>query len=385
MKLEDRLSATSPEQGVQDSESKKANREGASLPEITNGRTIDPIEICSSEVQRPCWAISNVAKWVLLSGAVVLGAASIVMVISAVVIPSIILSLTFAVSTMAFAFIPSIVLGPIAAISAAAFGVLLGAKLFQIIREKNILSPSLQRLADIIHATVMEVFCLIGCAVLYPTGFLKSDPKETVQPGQKPVLLVHGYSHNSSGWTYTKARLKHAKVGPVYTINLPKFGITGSIENHAQLVQNKVDAIVNETGCENVTVVGHSMGGIVSMDAATRLDKDRRINQVITLGSPLKGTRIARFGFGQCTKEMHHPKKSEDNPFLADLSNRADRYAGEIHNFYSESDGVVLPYNSAFYEKADKKAFNDLGHLGFLWSDSVIDNIIQVVRSSRTV
>lgn len=313
------------------------------------------------KVVRPAWAISNIVKkaWQAMAYA---AAGAFILSCAAVILN------------------PAALTGTIFIIAAVGLAVILGVYAFEAVRKKNILSDNLQKVANSIRSGVVEIFCVIGSAVLYPAALFRSDPKGPVPAGQRPILFVHGYLHNSSGGAYMKARFKHAGLGPFYSINLGNPFTFKTLEEYSQAVQDKVDDIVAKTGCDKVVVIGHSMGGVAAAHAATTSDPEHRIDQLITLGSPLQGTRKAIFGAGKCAKQMQHCK---DNTFISELVERIRNHSGRIHCFHSQSDGVVSPNLAATVEGVDNTLFPDHGHLYYMYSDRAIDRMITIIRSGN--
>lgn len=309
-------------------------------------------------VKRPWWAISDLSKkaWAILTA----GAA-----------------VTFVSSFAASIFVAPPILGTVAAVSAVGLGVLLGVGAFEKLRSSHILPPYLQSIADSIHAHAVEVLCILGCAFLYPLAIFRKDPELKPSKQNVPVLLVHGYLHNSSGWAYMAARLKHAKVGPIYTINLGRPITTKSISEYAELVQAKVDAIAKATGQDKVVVIGHSMGGVVSAKAAVTHDHNENMDLLFTIASPLHGTRLAYVGAGECAKEM---RPVANNKFLSELHEELPRLHRKLHNFASRAD-LIVPDEAALIEGCVHHVFADLGHLSASWSDRIIDEIICIYHN----
>lgn len=315
-------------------------------------------------VERPWWAVSNVANKVWI-GMVAVSAATLT---AAAIV---------AISNPAGASV-------VATVAGVSLAILLGIGLFELARRSDILPKPLQYMADLIHAFAVETLSFVGASLLYFTPLFSTNNPPPPLPGQRPILFVHGYLHNSSGGDYIKARFKHANMGPVYTINLGNPITFKSIEEYSRMVQAKVDEIVKETGCTKVVVIGHSMGGIAGAEAATKLDEEHHIDQLITLGSPLHGTRLAYLGLGECAKEMRY---SSDNPFIENLVERIDQYVGQskgkVHCFSSQADGIVQPVSSAYVKGAENTVFSDHGHLSFLFSDRAIDGMISIIRQGE--
>lgn len=199
----------------------------------------------------------------------------------------------------------------------------------------------------------------------------------TVKPvggkGQ-PILLVHGYLHNSSGWYVAAEELEKGGLGPVYTIDLGDGTIGGkfwSIRNYAEQVAVKVKEIQEATGCQEIALVGHSMGGIVSalyaVDAPPGL-----VSDVIAIGSPFHGTCFSHyFGVGPDGEEMR-----TDSELLEELRNKIEDTPGiRFHSIASSTDEIV-PLDSALIGE-DPMIVEDKGHFSLMISRKVAQQVVR--------
>ena len=140
-----------------------------------------------------------------------------------------------------------------------------------------------------------------------------------------------------------------------------------------------METIKRKTGRDRVILIGHSMGGLICANYAAQHPRDD-IELLITLGSPLKGTKTAFLGFGKCAKEMRYSKK---NGLLSHLAERVRQYGERIYTFCSQTDVIIIPNSSASLEGVAKVTFADHGHLYYVWSDVVIDKMISLINLRR--
>ena len=236
----------------------------------------------------------------------------------------------------------------------------------------DVLPAPLDHVVNTIKTIAKEIFGLLACVVLYPISQTWFDPKkEEINPDQNPILLVHGYLHNSSAWTYHRYRLNKAGFDNVFTINLGH--PLHSIEDYAERVQTKMSEIQALTGKSTVTLVGHSMGGLVSSYYATQLAPKQgiKVSEVVTLGSPLNGSKLSILGFGECTRQM-----SRESGFVKDLQQKMKASDVRFVHFGSQTDELVRPTESAIIQENEHFEFREMGHAAFLFSDRVSDRII---------
>lgn len=157
------------------------------------------------------------------------------------------------------------------------------------------------------------------------------------------ILLVHGYCRNQCDWLWLRKQLQDTQC-PVFTINLqPKFASIATIARDS--LPKKIVEIKKLTNCSNIILIGHSMGGIVSSYYNEYLDKEKLIKAVITIGSPLHGTKVAISGVGQNSKEM-----CPDTEFLQQLRASASNNPSKYYHISSKFDNIIFPWRSALLD-----------------------------------
>jgi len=129
---------------------------------------------------------------------------------------------------------------------------------------------------------------------------------------------------------------------------------------------------MQKKGFERVILIGHSMGGLISIYYALNLAKKDFVKAIITVASPLKGTDLAILGVGRCTRQM---KRSSF--FIKKL--KAQMAAAKDVRFYNIAllKDKIVPWDSAvFEENVTKKTLIDgVGHNRVLFSKKVNDKL----------
>jgi pimeloyl-ACP methyl ester carboxylesterase len=106
----------------------------------------------------------------------------------------------------------------------------------------------------------------------------------------RPVLLLHGWLGSWALWRRTIEEL--GKEFRTYALDFWGFGESGdqgadfSVDNFVFLVNQFMDRL----GIVKAPLVGHSMGGTVSLTAALR--NPEKVVKVIVVGSPIVGTSL---------------------------------------------------------------------------------------------
>ncbi len=120
--------------------------------------------------------------------------------------------------------------------------------------------------------------------------FSRSSPEQFRSPptGQRsPILLIPGVYEN---WRFMQPIAAHVYGAghPVHVLD--KLGYnTGAIANMAQIVQE----YLKTSELEDVVVIAHSKGGLITKFALADPDTSRRIKHVITINTPFSGSRYA--------------------------------------------------------------------------------------------
>jgi len=106
----------------------------------------------------------------------------------------------------------------------------------------------------------------------------------------RPVLLLHGWLGSWSLWRNTIAEL--GKEFRTYALDFWGFGESGgqgadfSVDNFTVLVNEFMDRL----GIVKAPLIGHSMGGTVSLGMAVR--HPEKVVKVIVVGSPIQGSSL---------------------------------------------------------------------------------------------
>ncbi|WP_250658297.1 lipase family alpha/beta hydrolase [Alkalimarinus coralli] len=176
-----------------------------------------------------------------------------------------------------------------------------------------------------------------------------------------PVLLVHGFFCNSAFWVPMKRYLSKRGFTRTYSVTLdpPLFG---DIEKFSNKLAKRVEQICSETKTEKVVIVAHSMGGLVSRNYIYNRGGDKRVEKLITLGTPHHGTTIADtvFFLGRHLRQM----KRWSNKWLANLNLHEGQTAlVPTVSIFSYHDSIVSPQDSPILKHARNIPLRGVGHL----------------------
>lgn len=197
-----------------------------------------------------------------------------------------------------------------------------------------------------------------------------------------PVLLVHGYGCNSGYWHFMSRALRRADISH-YTVDLEP--VFAGIDQFVPALHARVEEICHKTGQQKLIIVGHSMGGLVAR-AYLRDHGAARVARVITLGTPHRGTGLARFGAGHNSRQMRWNGSAAEgrcSAWLARLERREDPAVRSLFmSIYSHQDNIVSPQLSSCLPGAINREFNGVGHVALGMHPGVLREVIAAIRQS---
>ncbi len=192
---------------------------------------------------------------------------------------------------------------------------------------------------------------LIPFRALFHTRSERS-PGRAAGPSSRPVVLMqHGYLNNGAVWFFT-ARALEARGYRVFTMDQPAFA---PLDRMGDLLAARVDAVLDATGAQQLTLVAHSMGGLVCR-AYLRSHGDARISRLITLGSPHHGTFHANLANGPNGAQMRL-----GSAWLNSLNQ--ERVSVPFISIYSLHDTIITPQDSSVMPEADNVRLMAVGHV----------------------
>jgi triacylglycerol esterase/lipase EstA (alpha/beta hydrolase family) len=220
---------------------------------------------------------------------------------------------------------------------------------------------------------VGELVTTAQCLVRYPMGLVEGALTSGRPSGEAshdtPVLLVHGYGHNQSGWWVLDRHLRRAGFTSVHRLNYLPLG--GGVPQLAERLSARVEEIRSFSGATRVHVVGHSLGGVLLRWYVQELGGEHRVGTAVTLGSPHEGT-LAAYLWPERTARQLVP----GSWVVRRLADGARRTPVRWVAVYSDRDLLVQPSSSGRLRDPAMGATNievaGLGHLSLLVSARVL-------------
>lgn len=206
-------------------------------------------------------------------------------------------------------------------------------------------------------------FLLFTVVMPFERLFMAADRLGRSEGGRLPVLLIHGYQCNRGFWVSLRGRLERAG-WQAATISLSP--VFNDIDGYVEQVSRRIDDVCAAAGTEQVILVGHSMGGLVSR-AYLRRHGNGKVAKLVTLGSPHHGSRLAVMGPGFNARQM-----VPGSEWLAGLNAPgAVPLPAATVSIYSCQDNYVMPQDSPVLEGAKVVPVAGIGHLEMAFSPMI--------------
>lgn len=193
------------------------------------------------------------------------------------------------------------------------------------------------------------------------------------------VILIHGFVCNRGFWLPWMERLNALNV-PYLAVNLEP--VFGSIDGYTPLIDAAVVKATALTGAPP-TLICHSMGGLAARAwLSSAPDAATRIASVITIGTPHRGTWLARFSHLHNGRQMRH-----DGAWQLDLHARErlidpQRNTGRFVCWYSNTDNIVFPASTATLPGADNRLVPGAAHVALAFHPRVMGESLAMVASA---
>ena len=258
---------------------------------------------------------------------------------------------------------------------------------------RSLCSPS------VVAGGLAELAWLGAHVLMYPLGArtetLRLDPR--MRPGavplgaralfgddplaaRTPVLLVHGLIDNRSVFTVMQRNLRRRGFSHVCSWNYSP--LSTDIARAARDLGEHIDAICAQTGYDRIHVVGHSLGGLIARYLVQRQGGDRRIDTLVTLGTPHRGSRWAHVVPTPLVRQLR-----PGSPVYQELDEPAPACRTRITAIYSDMDQVVRPTHSGRCDHPDLNARNVLvrgvGHTTLPVHRAVLDEVATTLARHR--
>jgi triacylglycerol lipase len=214
------------------------------------------------------------------------------------------------------------------------------------------------------NAIVREALAFLAHGVLYPLGLLSARPEPERRREQHTLVFVHGLGANSAGFLPLQFWLRLHGHRRSIALN---YGSAGSIERMALALKHDIDASV---GGGRIDLVAHSMGGLVARWYLQLLGGARRVDRLVTLGTPHHGTHAANFIPSALVRQL-----LPGSPFIQHLNEQPPPEGVQATSIVAGRDLLIQPVASARCPFGESVQFDHLGHVELLFRAEVFAEV----------
>jgi len=176
------------------------------------------------------------------------------------------------------------------------------------------------------------------------------------QEGDAPVIiLVHGYLATVHHWIIFRRFLKKRGWRDIVS-----FGYR-SYSTDMETAADELAALAERYAGRGVIFIGHSLGGLLAVRSAAKLPAESA--KVITLGSPLAGTEMARIAITPNARKLVPASR-----VIRETEEILRQKNFSLTCYWSEFDRIMLPSQSAAPENGDCVELPGASHAGYLFS-----------------
>jgi Palmitoyl protein thioesterase len=196
-----------------------------------------------------------------------------------------------------------------------------------------------------------------------------------------PVLLVHGLVDNRSIFAVMRRSLRRRGFASVCSWNYSP--LLRDVAKAADDLGAHIERICAQTGHDKVHVVGHSLGGLIARHHVQRQGGDRRVDSLVTLGTPHGGSVLAHALPTPLVRQLR-----PGSALLTELAEPVARCDTRITAVYSDLDQLVLPTSAGRCDHPDLDARNVLvrgvGHMSLPIHRGVLDEVALTLAGAGT-
>ena len=194
-------------------------------------------------------------------------------------------------------------------------------------------------------------------------------PADRLPAGKCPILLVHGYSCSRGVWWLLRRRLEAAGHSVATVSLVPPYTSMGKL---VPQLNQRIEEVCAATGSKQVTLVAHSMGGLICRSYLAR-HGDERVNRLLTLATPHAGSILSKIGFGQNSREM-----TPGSLWLRDMANETIKVPViSLRNAY---DNYVMPQDNQRLPGARDVELPPVGHIAMLYDSRIANLLLELLK-----
>ncbi len=214
------------------------------------------------------------------------------------------------------------------------------------------------------RAMLREGLSMAALGLMLPLGLRSTQRRTPRCPEERTLVFVHGLAANRSSFlplqTYLRVLGHRRQLAVTYRSR-------GSIEALALGLRRQIDACVRGG---RIDLVAHSMGGLVARFYLQQLGGARRVDRLITLATPHRGSHAANFIPASLVRQL-----LPGSSFLRHLNALPPPAGVEVTSVVAGRDLLVQPVESSHCPFGEVREFPQLGHVELLFRPEVFTEV----------
>lgn len=237
------------------------------------------------------------------------------------------------------------------------------------------------RIRQINHARRIVRQITVG-AMMYAASEIRGNvvEKDLGEPHagfRRPILLIQGWLGTRGVFNFLEGKLKRDGF-PVFSFFLGRLNIQDIVKS-AEIVSEKLKKICEENKIEKVSILGHSMGGLIGLYALKYCGIAKYVDRFIAVGTPFYGTPISYLGIvtiGSLVKSCW--QMLPNSRFIKKLHAKPIPPNVNVYSIMSKHD-FLAPEKYCVLEGA-RNLLISYGHTALIVSDEVYEVIKSLLR-----
>jgi len=212
----------------------------------------------------------------------------------------------------------------------------------------------------------------LGQGLLSSLAWLPSRHRPVRARDIHTLVFVHGLAGNRANFYPLQTWLAWQGFDRQYSYN---YKSAGSIEGLGVELGRRLDRDIKGG---RITIVAHSMGGLVSRVYLQMLGGERRVDTLITLCTPHQGSHAAAWLPTALVSQLE-----PEGPFLEHLNALPAPERTRVVAFAASEDKLVLPPRYAFPAFGEHRMLEGRGHLDVLFSRDMYRQVREVLAEQE--
>lgn len=220
-------------------------------------------------------------------------------------------------------------------------------------------------------AILREGLCYLAHGLLFPfSRFAPAAPPQR-RSDIRTLVFVHGLAANRSSFLPLQLYLRARGYDRQVSVGYRSSGSLGALSLD---LKRRIDDRVRGG---RIDIIAHSMGGLLARFYVQQLGGQRRVDRLITLGTPHRGTHAANFIPSALLRQL-----LPDSPFIELLAALPAPEHVTTTSLVAGRDILVQPIEAARCPFGDTVHFDDLGHLELLFRPQVFQSVAQLLGNA---